>query len=229
MSTIANGLNTAKATFSTVEELEESVRSVGWDVDYRQLSKGRYSSEHAFLDGNDISLTSVNFKKRMHITARGSPEGYVGFLLPRAASGEATMFGTTLTDGGLIFFPGGSEMDFVVSEGVGCETILVREDKFYAIVRALAPSESWSFLEATTSYQADPLRFIPTRWELFSQLRIGCLDAEAVSGLLAKLVLWTTDASPELRAELSHLNGTDVTYFKKQKRVYFGNFRPFVQ
>ena len=88
VSMIANGLNTVTATFSTVEELEESVRSVGWDVDYQQLSKGRYSSEHAFLDGNDISLTSVNFKKRMHITAGGSPEGYVAFLLPRAASGR---------------------------------------------------------------------------------------------------------------------------------------------
>ena len=193
--------NGTAVTFSAVEELEEAARSSGWDVDYRRISKGRFSTEHAFLDGGEISLTSVNFKSQLQILARGSPEGFVGFFLPRIASAEATMFGTNLTDRGLVFFPDGSEMDFVVLEGTGNETILVREDEFRAVAGALAPSETLSFPEATTIYQADPARFAPARREISSILRMGCVDAEAVSRLLAILALWMTDASPGLRAE----------------------------
>ena len=193
--------NGAALRISAVEKLEEAVRSSGWDVDYRQMSKGRFSTEHAFLDGGEISLTSVNFKSQLQILARGSPEGFVGFFLPRIASAEATMFGTNLTDGGLVFFPDGSEIDFVVSEGTGNETILVREDELCAVARALAPSETFSLPEATTIYQADPLRFAPARREISSMLRMGYLDAEAVSRLLAMFVLWMTDASPGFSAE----------------------------
>ena len=193
--------NGAAVPFSAVEEFEAAVRSSGWDGYFTQISKGRFSTERAFLGGTEISMWTVNFNNQLQIVARGSPEGYVGFLLPRMASGEVTMCGTNLTDGGLVFFPDGSEMDFVVSEGTGNETILVREDEFRAIARALDPSETLSFPEATTIYQADPLRFVPARRDISWMLRMGCLDAEAVSRLLAIFALWMTDASPGLRAE----------------------------
>ena len=193
--------NEVAVEFSAVEELEETVRSSGWNVDYRQITRGNFSCEHAVLGGGEISLTSVNFKSKLQILADGSPEGYVGFFLPRTTSAEVIMSGTSLADGGLVFFPAGAEMDFVVSEGVGNETILVREDEFRAVARALAPSQALSFPESTAIYQSDPLRFAPARREIFSMLAMGRQDAEAVSRLLSLCILWMTDASPGLREE----------------------------
>ena len=216
--------NSAAAEFSTVEELQEDVRSVGWDVDYRQISKGRYCSEHASLAGAEISLMSVNFKVRLQIAASGAPEGYIGFLLPRIASAEVTMLGTALTDGALVFCPAGSKMHFVVSDGAANETIWVPEDEFLAIARALAPSETSSFPEAATIYQADPSRFAPLRREIFSMLRTGCLDTEAASRLLAMCILWMTDASPELRTEQLG-NGRAAAIARKAQAFIESNYQ----
>jgi hypothetical protein len=42
--------NRASIAFSEVEELEEAAQSVGWDIDYRQISKGIFSADFTFLD-----------------------------------------------------------------------------------------------------------------------------------------------------------------------------------
>jgi hypothetical protein len=36
--------NRPSITFSEIEELEEAAQSIGWDIDYRQISKGNFSA-----------------------------------------------------------------------------------------------------------------------------------------------------------------------------------------
>ena len=219
-----NNQNRAEVAYAAIEELEGATRSVGWDVEYRQISKGSFSTGHiAAVDGAEISMTSVDFKDQLQIVC-SAPQDRVGFFLPRLASGEATMCGTTLSDGCLVLFSAGQEMELVVSDGVGNETILVPEAKYHAIARALAPSETLPFPEATTIYQADPLRFAPMRREISSMLRMGCLDAEAVSNLLAMLVHWITEASPGSRAEHLH-NGIAVATARQARDFIEENYR----
>ena len=103
----------ASISFSEVEELEEAAQSVGWDIDYRQISKGIFSSEFTFLDVAETSLASVNFNNDLHISCE-APEELVGFFLPRLASGALSTCGTTVIDGELVLFPAQSEMDFII-------------------------------------------------------------------------------------------------------------------
>ena len=209
--------NRASVTYSAVEELEEAAQSVGWDIDYRQISKGAFSAEFAFLDGAETSLTSVNFNNHLHISCE-PPEEFVGFFLPRLASGEATICGTTLTDGELVLFPTRSEMEFVTSGKVGNETVLLPEVEFRAIARALAPSETSSFPKATAIYQADSLRCAQMRREFSSMLGNGSLDAEAVSSLLTMIVLWITDASSKSSAE--HLSNGSAAAIARRAQAF---------
>jgi AraC-like DNA-binding protein len=207
-------------TFSAVEELEETVRSVGWDIDYRQISIGRFATDFSVLNGTGTSLMSLNFNNHLHIRCE-SPEGFVGFLLPRPASGEVTMRGTTLSNGECVFFPARSEMDFVTRGGVGNETILVPEAEFRATIRALAPSETSSLSVPTSIYRADHLRCTPMRREISSVLRKGNLDAEVASNLLAEIFLWTTNAPPGLSEE--QLSNARATAIAKRAQDFIEN------
>jgi AraC-like DNA-binding protein len=187
-------------TFSTVEELEGTLQSAGYDVDYRQIGKGAFSSEVKTFVGADSVLASVGFNNHLQIGAQAT-QGFVGIILPNLGSGKAAMCGTALDDEGIVFFPPESEMEFVTSGRVKNETVLIPEAKFHAFVRALAPSQTWSFPKAVTVYQADPLRYAQMRQVISPVYRNGCLSAETVSSLLTTLVLWLIEASPESKSE----------------------------
>jgi AraC-like DNA-binding protein len=219
--------NRASINFSEVEELEEAAQSVGWDIDYRQISKGIFSADFAFLDVAETSLASVNFNNDLHISCE-SPEELVGFFLPRLASGGMTTCGTTVTDGELVLFPAQSEMDFIISGKVKNETLLFSEAEFRATAKALAPSETLSFPEAAVIYQADPRLCAQMRREISSVLGKGCLDAEAVSSLLTMIVLWITDASSRSSAEQLP-NGAAVAIARRAQAFIEDEYRNPIQ
>jgi AraC-like DNA-binding protein len=219
--------NRASITFSEVEELEEVAQSIGWDIDYRQISKGIFSSELASLDVAETSLTTVNFNNDLHISCE-APEELVGFFLPRLATGGLTTCGTTVTDGELIVFPAQSEMDFIISGKVTNETVLFPEAEFRATAKALAPSATLSFPEATAIYQADPRLCAQMRREISSVLGKGCLDAEAVSSLLTMIVLWITDASSRSSAEQLP-NGAAVAIARRAQAFIEDEYRNPIQ
>ncbi len=219
--------NRDSISFSEVEELEEAARSVGWDIDYRQISKGIFSSEFAFLDVAETSLASVNFNNDLHISCE-APEELVGFFLPRLASGGLTTCGTTMTDGELVFFPAQSEMDFIISGKVINKTVLFSEAEFRATAKALAPSETLSFPEAAVIYQADPRLCAQMRWVISSVLEEGCLDAEAASSLLTMFVLCITDASSRSSAEQLN-NGNAVAIARRAQAFIKDEYRDPIQ
>jgi AraC family ethanolamine operon transcriptional activator len=179
------------------------------------------------LDVAETSLASVNFNNDLRISCE-APEELVGFFLPRLASGGLTTCGTTVTDGELILFPAQSEMDFIISGKVKNETVLFPEAEFRATAKALAPSATLSFPEATAIYQADPRRCAQMRWVISSVLGEGCLDAEAVSSLLTMIVLWITDASS--RSSIEQLrNGNAVAVARRAQAFIEDGYRDPIQ
>ncbi len=202
-------------TFSAIEELEGALQSAGYDVDYRQIGKGAFSSEVETFVGADSVLASVRFNNHLQIGAQAT-QGFVGIILPNLGSGKAAMCGTALDDEGIVFLPPRSEMEFVTSGRVKNETVLIPEAKFHAFVRALAPSQTWSFPKVATVYQANPLRHAQLRQVISPVYRNGCLSAETVSSLLTTLVLWLidADASPESKST-QWRNGSAATIARR--------------
>ena len=103
--------------FSAVEELDEVARALGWDIEYRQLGKGRFYAEFINLAIDGIQFASERFNNHLYIHCE-PPAGFIGLFLPNIEAGHLEAYGHALTDGDLIAFPASSEMDFVTRSNV---------------------------------------------------------------------------------------------------------------
>jgi AraC-like DNA-binding protein len=206
--------NSNSVTFSGVDELEEAARALGWNIDYRQICKGDFSAEFANLENEGIYLASERFNNHLHIHCE-PPEGFIGLFLPHLVSGRAAACARALTDGDLIFFPSKSELEFVTrGDELRNETIFLAESEFRAAVRSLAPSEALLFPKTAAIYHGDPMRFAAIQHEIDSLHRNGGLDSETASNLLAKVILWMTDASSRSSAE-QLIHGREVAVARR--------------
>lgn len=188
-------------TFSAVEELEETARDLGWRINYYQIDKGPFSSSLKYLAGEDLFLASPRYNNHILIQCE-VPEGFIAFCFPYLSNAQMMACGKSLTEGDLFVLPTNSGMEFLNKGQQANETVYVPETKFLEAATALAPSVSGLIKRPSAIYQGNLNDYVAIQDQIRLIHRIGRLDTETASNLLAQIILWLDKGALLTDAEL---------------------------
>ena len=187
-------------SFTGVEELEEAAQSLGWNIEYRQLGRGKFSAEFASMECDGISMSTERVTNHLQVDSE-PPEGFVGFFFMRYKRGNAVTCGKTWNEGDLAAFPSGSELEIITNVDVCNETLFLPERDFLAAARSLAPSAPLIFPSRSAAIiHGDPHHFEKIVRKMDALHAIGVLDRESASHLLTQTVLWMTESAGKTSA-----------------------------
>jgi AraC-like DNA-binding protein len=186
---------------SGVEELDEAVQALGWNVEYRQLGMGVFHAEIGALECNRSVLTTARFDNRLDILGE-PPEGYTGICFPRFSQGQALACGQLLTDGDVIMFQPGTVLEFLTIGAIRCETLLLPQTQFLSAVRSLTPAQDISQAGVAAILSCSSAAVAKVLRDVDSLQQTGILQTERASMLLAKIILLLSDYSSKTGAEI---------------------------
>ncbi len=78
--------------FTSVEQLESAAQTTGWEIEYRQLQRGKFNSWFTSYEFDGIYLAMEEFDNRLQVCCE-PPQGFFGIMLPRFKPGRATVLG----------------------------------------------------------------------------------------------------------------------------------------
>ena len=116
--------NTAR--FGSFCDLAAATR--GWELDFRQLDRGRLDAELQQIGGEGVLLTEVRFNRRFDQRG-GAPHGMRTLALLAEEGGAATWCGRRMTPTSLASFGAEGEFHAVSERGFRVHTIAIEEER----------------------------------------------------------------------------------------------------
>ncbi|MBT8438841.1 MAG: helix-turn-helix domain-containing protein [Gammaproteobacteria bacterium] len=121
----ASSYAVARKRFDDFEELATAIRA--WDLDFRQLDRGRSIPEFTQVLGPNVHFTHARFDRHYH--QQGStPAGMRTFALLEDTVSGVHWFGREVTSSLLMCFPASRELDAVSRPDFNVYTISISED-----------------------------------------------------------------------------------------------------
>lgn len=162
--------------FAAIDELEEANQSLGFDCEYRQLSKGKFQAAlgSRAAENGIISWERFTAPIQLKITPPGQ---YIAIILPVIATDAARMDGQLVGEEDILFFPPGSSPDFVTTRLCGDNSIQLPMALFEDILQKACPQ-----LKVNFSLGAFALKCSSVRLAEFRQL-LACQLVEPTSEL----------------------------------------------
>jgi len=200
--------------FESVEENEEAMKCYGVNQEMRQLGRGKYRAEMAVRSTEQLQLFSDRFSTAISLCLE-PPDGNVGFLFPRIASGQFLASGTNVSNGMLIVLPPGIQADIVSTGLMGSDAFVVPEKRFIELAEVLCPTsvpmERMTLLSRNT-HELRALRQTVVELVAHPELKP---QPEHLSNLLAATVAWVGDASNSRHPENVTGNGARARVAKR--------------
>ncbi len=197
--------------FTSPEENEETMRRCGVTQEIRQSGKGKFRCDLAVRSTEQADLFADRFNKAFSMYLE-PPEGMVGFLFPRSASGRFLASGTNVANGKVIVLRNGSGTDIVAPDLVGSEAFTVPEARFIEMTEVLCPT--FDRPEKTVVIEGNPAQLHVLRKAVLNLVAHpeSKADPEQVSNLLAAAIAWMGHSS-------SHWRPEGLTVNRARKRV----------
>jgi AraC family ethanolamine operon transcriptional activator len=105
------------STYRCAEAVSEANRSAGWDIEYRQLKKGRYRSHFGMRELSSVLVAVDSFESFVEITGQ-PPKDLVMIAVPLGDQPAGILSrGTTLTSHCVDLIDANSECDWMVPSG----------------------------------------------------------------------------------------------------------------
>jgi len=186
--------------FTSVDELDEAVRRLGFNLEYRQLGRGAFSAALATLEGKGISLASERFDNHLDIFNE-PPEGYVGIYFGRFHEARAACGSREISQSDVVVLPAGSELEIVTRGTMHNDTLFMAQEDFLAAARTLTPGARLLAPRLAVVHAGDPVRLAAIRDQMDAAKRDGALGVEAASQILTSTILWLADSAGESNAE----------------------------
>ena len=128
----------ARKRFDDFEEFATAIRA--WDLDFRQLDRGRSSPEFTQVMGPDMHFTYARFDRHYH--QQGStPAGMRTFALLEDTVSGVHWFGREVTSSSLVCFPASRELEAVSRPDFNVYTISVSKDLLAETVLTIGLSD----------------------------------------------------------------------------------------
>ena len=115
--------------FTSAEESEEALRSMGVEQPVRQIGRGkfRYRLAARCTPAADLYTDRFSTAVSMHLEA---PTGMIAMLFPRTSSGRFLASGDQVGDRKMVVIPAGRGTDIVGPDLVGSESIIISQLRF---------------------------------------------------------------------------------------------------
>jgi AraC-like DNA-binding protein len=123
--------------FTSAEESEEVLRSMGVEQPVRQIGPGKFRYRLAVRSTPEADLYADRFGTAvsMHLEA---PAGMIAMLFPRTSSGRFLASGEQVGDHKLVIIPDGSGTDIVGPDLIGSESILISKLRFSELLNTVS-------------------------------------------------------------------------------------------
>lgn len=125
-------------SFSCVEENEEVLKRYGVKQEERQLGTGRFQSDLAAINVDEMELYSDRFDTAVSLYCQ-PPQEKVALFFTRSTEGEYFANGVDVARGGFAFIPDGCGPDVVAKGLFGSDTIIMPEGRFDNLFNTLCP------------------------------------------------------------------------------------------
>jgi AraC-like DNA-binding protein len=188
------------SVFTSAEENEEVMRSYGVTQEIRQSGKGKFRCDLALRGTEQADLFADRFNKAFSMYLQ-PPEGTVGVLFPRSASGKFVASGNDVANEKIVVFLNGYGADIVAPDLVGSEAFTIPEARFIEMSWALCPTCAPP--EQTVVIEGNPAELDPMRQALLHLVAHPetAADPEQVSNLLAATIAWVGHHSGDWKTE----------------------------
>ncbi len=195
-------------TFASAEENEETLRGLGVNQEVRQLGRGPFRCDMAVRSTEEADLFVDRFSKAVSITL-ASPADGVGLLFPRSADGPFVASGVSVTNDALAVVPDGSELDIVAPDLCGSEALGITKSRFTELTEVLCPSAKLVGPTKTALFRGDTIRMRALSRAVVDLVHRPESDpiGEEVSNLLAEIIAWLAECSPNYGPESFTVNG----------------------
>jgi len=167
------------ARFQDIDDLGEAVE--GWDLDWRQLDRGRLEAEIHQLGTPSALLSQVGFSRQFHQRG-GTPPGFLTIGLLQEGGPEVQWCGRNTSSGQLLVFPSSGEYESMSPPGFGAITLSFSRGLLERRARALdLPDLSRLMHGSDQLLTCDPKALADLRRELRSIFRSAASDQAALS------------------------------------------------
>ena len=201
--------------FTSVDQLDQTVRALGFNVEFRQLSKGDFFATASTVESQHGCLTSVRFNSSLEIQGE-SPDGFVAFHFGRFDTGTMSVYAHEMSDGDIVVFSPGCEMEYHTAGEVDNVTLYLPKATFDAACRTVTPRSE--LLSGGSITHCDPRRFVGIRKKMLDCVVEANPDEETVSQLVAATILLVAEASGQSSHE--DLPNDNVVDIARRARSY---------
>ncbi len=186
-------LPTSIRKFTSIEELDELPRELGWPLEYRQIEPGSFSSTFTDIEGDTWFLMEEQSSQRVEVEA-AAPEGM--FMLAVFEGGPGVVNGKSVAGNHIFLQAPGSSFLCTIPAGMKATQIGIAEEQFDKVIRAIAPDVSIGRGDIAV-FDAPPDQLAKVRWAMRSAIlapsvREATRD-EAASSILADLIATAID------------------------------------
>lgn len=157
-------IHAAQLRFSSFGGFAEATR--GWDLDWRQLDRGRLNANLIRVAGLGASIFHVAFD-RSFLQLGGSPPGMLTFGLLGESVGEIGWYGGRAAANNLLVFKSGGEYESVSRPDFSAHTLSFSEEHLDRVAALLdAPANLSAYRQGAIALHIDPQAFSDLRHRL---------------------------------------------------------------
>ena len=212
--------------FTSPEESEEVLRSMGIDQPVRQIGRGDFRYRLAVRSTPEADLYADRFSTAvsMHLE---TPAGMIAMLFPRTASGRFLASGDQVGNDKLVVIPGGSGTDIVGPDLVGSESILISQLRFSELLDVVSRTPHPFRPEATAIITGDTSRLHATRRIVRTLLVDPEQDPvhENLDNLVATMIEWLGRYSRGWKPEQLRGNAAPARVARQTREYIEENYR----
>ena len=209
-----------KAIFTSVEQLDEAARALGWKAESQQLSRGDFFASVLSVESHHGCIVSTQFRAVIDHRVE-TPDEFIAFHLGRFDTGEITVCGYKLKDGDVVVLSPGSEVEYHLAGQVHNETLYLSKTAFDTACSRIAPRSELLSDGPSSIAHCDPRRFVSIRKKLREYAMNGILPQEDASRLLAAMILMVEEAPS--RSLCKDLANDYVVGIARRARSYIEN------
>jgi methylphosphotriester-DNA--protein-cysteine methyltransferase len=212
--------------FTSPEESEEMLRSMGVEQPVRQIGQGDFRYRLAVRSTPAADLYADRFSTAASMHLEG-PAGMIAMMIPRTASGRFLASGQQLGNRKLLLLPDGAGTDIVGSDLIGSESILISQLRFSELLDAVSRMPHPARPKAMTVISGDTSRLLAMRRSIRRLLVYPELDPvnENLDNLVAATVEWIGRYSRRCKPERLCGNSAPAQVARQAQEYIEDNYR----
>jgi AraC-like DNA-binding protein len=178
--------------YSSAEEQEDVLQSMGVRHEIRQLGAGRFRAQVGSLDTGQAEFVADRYNVACSFRLEPAP-GTACLLLTRSAGGPVRALGTELTRRHLLLVPSGSGVHVLTTSPAGSEGVTLPQERLEQLIQVLSPGTELPNQAIVLEGQSPPLDTLRCAALKTLAPQTRAPNRESLSNIVSSVVAWLGD------------------------------------